>query len=210
VSATLEILEEPTVPKLYFWALQASFMDGNHKLGAGHLGLQWHPGHPGQTAVNWGGYRSGSTTELPGSESRLPSSRDNPNTRDFSWTPASAYRLHVERGLDGWAGSVSDLAAGETTEVRELSLGGDRLTEVIVWAEVFADCDAPATSARWSDLAVTDSAGETHLVDVVSLSYQTHKSGGCANTSTETDDVGVLQRTSTSRRHEAGTFLDLP
>lgn len=107
-------------------------------------------------------------------------------------------------------GSVSDLAAGQTTVVRELSLGGDRLSELVVWAEIFADCDAPATSARWSDLAVTDPAGETHRVEVVSLSYQTHDSGGCANTSTETDDVGVLQRTSASRRHGAGTFLDLP
>ncbi|MCX6523597.1 MAG: hypothetical protein NTX58_02345, partial [Actinobacteria bacterium] len=45
VAVTLEILEPPSVERLYFWALQADFADENGRHGGGaHLGLQWHPG----------------------------------------------------------------------------------------------------------------------------------------------------------------------
>ena len=64
--AVLEVLVAPGVPALSFWALQVSFHERGRAGGAGHLGLQWHDGHPGSTAVNWGGY--GPTgTELDGS-----------------------------------------------------------------------------------------------------------------------------------------------
>ncbi|HKX72170.1 MAG TPA: hypothetical protein VJM75_13115 [Acidimicrobiales bacterium] len=42
---------------LYFWALQASFIDSAERhCGGGHVGLQWRRHHPGSRAVNWGGY----------------------------------------------------------------------------------------------------------------------------------------------------------
>ena len=55
VSVTLEVLQPPTVDRLYFWALQADFATGDagrRPAGGAHLGLQWHPQHPGSTAVN--------------------------------------------------------------------------------------------------------------------------------------------------------------
>ena len=55
-AATLVVADPPTVPKLYFWALQVSFEDRGRGGGGAHLGLQWHAQHPGNTAVNWGGY----------------------------------------------------------------------------------------------------------------------------------------------------------
>ncbi|HNE38225.1 MAG TPA: hypothetical protein PKZ82_17065, partial [Microthrixaceae bacterium] len=79
VSVTLEVLQPPTVDRLYFWALQADFATGDagrRPAGGAHLGLQWHPQHPGSTAVNWGGYRPGGG-ELSGTVSALPSALGN-------------------------------------------------------------------------------------------------------------------------------------
>jgi hypothetical protein len=62
VAATIEVIEPPTVDKLYFWALQANFQDGRDghaRRGGAHFGLQYHPAHPGGGAVNWGGYHHG-------------------------------------------------------------------------------------------------------------------------------------------------------
>ena len=75
VAVTVEVVVPPPGDRLVFWALQAGFTDGRRPLGAGHLGLQAHPGHPGGTAVNWGGYRAPALGggELTGSESPLPS-----------------------------------------------------------------------------------------------------------------------------------------
>src|SRR5580765_6989789 len=118
VAVTLEVVEPPVVDELYFWALQVSFVDGDRHVGAGHLGLQWYPLHPGGTAVNWGGYRDGGG-ELDGEPSTLPSAPGNPNTRDFAWRRRTPYRLRVRGEGDGWwTGSVTDLATGETTVVR--------------------------------------------------------------------------------------------
>src|SRR5262245_32230826 len=56
VAATIEVLRAPVVDRLYFWALQASFLSAEGVHGAGHVGLQWNPRHAGNRAVNWGGY----------------------------------------------------------------------------------------------------------------------------------------------------------
>ena len=88
--AVLEVRSPPEVLALYFWALQASFTDRGRHGGAGHLGLQWYPAHPGSTAVNWGGYGPDGR-ELDGSASTLPSATGNPNTRDYAWSPATPY-----------------------------------------------------------------------------------------------------------------------
>ena len=146
------------MPALYFWALQASFVDRGRDGGAGHLGLQWHPDHPGSTAVNWGGYDA-TGRELSGSAATLPSALDNPNTRDLAWSPGVAYRLGIRRvteaesaaggvpdGLVAWRGEVTDLSSGITTVVRDLWAAGSGLAAPVVWSEVFAACDDPAVS----------------------------------------------------------------
>lgn len=203
VEATLQIVTPPAVPRLYFWALQASFTGpgGRHE-GAGHIGLQWYPAHPGSTAVNWGGYAAGGT-ELDGSASSLPSATGNPNTRDFAWAPGSAYRLRISAaGAGRWRGEVTDLGTGAVTHVRDLLCGGDHLEAPCAWSEVFADCDDPPVAVRWSDLAPAPRR--------VRVTYQSHADGGCDNTDVDADGVGgIVQRTSTARTVAHGTLLTL-
>src|SRR5207302_11288880 len=54
VAAVLEVVVPPSVPQLYFWALQAGFHDGRRTVGAGHTGLQWLPTGAPKAAVHWG------------------------------------------------------------------------------------------------------------------------------------------------------------
>jgi hypothetical protein len=191
VSAVLEVVEPPTVEHLYFWALQATFVDaGGRPIGGAHLGLQWHAGHPGGTAVNWGGYRSDGRGELDAHvPSHLPSATGNVNTRDFAWRAHAPYRLTI--AVDG-TGSVTDLAADETTVVRRLDVGAAAaLASPVVWSEVFAPCDGPSTAVRWSEL---EPAPVTTQV-----TYQSYEDGGCTNTRIEIVGDGCMQRTNVDR-----------
>jgi hypothetical protein len=204
VSATLTVVVPPEVPELHFWALQTSFVDGGRRFGAGHLGLQWYPRHPGSTAVNWGGYRQGGG-ELTGSVSVLPSATGNPNTRDFAWEPGLPYRLEIAAGESPgrWRGS----ADGEA--VRELDAGGSGLADVVVWSEVFARCDDPSSAVRWSNFEALTGDGETVRPDRVVVNYQRHADGGCANTDVRPTAGGLLQVTSTGRTTPQGAVLPL-
>jgi hypothetical protein len=211
--AVLEVRSPPEVLSLYFWALQASFTDRGRHGGAGHLGLQWYPAHPGSTAVNWGGYGPDGR-ELDGSPSGLPSATGNPNTRDFPWSPATPYRLRIERtGADGpggrrsWRGTVTDLATGQLTVVRDLWAPGTGLTGLVVWSEVFAPCDAPGTEVHWSDLCLTSASGGTVPVSHVTVNYQELVDGGCVTTDTRVDGAGVAQVTGTTRTTPKATRL---
>jgi hypothetical protein len=214
VSVDLAVEVPPAVAELYFWALQASFHDGGAEHGGAHLGLQWHPGHPGGTAVNWGGYTAphrGSTV-LAGSESPLPSAPRNPNTRDFPWHPGTSYRLTISptREKPGWwRGTVTDVAAGETTVVRDLECPGRLLRDVSVWSEVFARCDDPGVTVRWSRLRARTAAGAEVAPTAVRVNYQSHAAGGCANTDTKPAGTGVLQVTATERTTPQGARLAL-
>lgn len=211
----LEVLEPPTVPRLYFWAMQVDWVDGRgRRAGGAHLGLQWHPDHPGSTAVNWGGYDHRGV-ELGGGVSPLPSATSNANTRDLAWEPGVPYRLTVARAADrdpgdgtaAWAGTVS--WSGGDVHVRDLHVEGESIQSVTTWSEVFARCDDPSTAVRWSRPAVL-AAGEPVRPPGVRTSYQTHADGGCANTDSSPDDVGIVQRTSTPRLNGAGTRLEVP
>lgn len=213
VAVTLEVLEPPPGDRLVFWALQAGFSDGGRSLGAGHLGLQVHPRHPGGTAANWGGYRSAALGggELDGTESPLPSALRNRNTRDFPWSPRQPYRLRIRRspGGDGWIGSVTDLATDRHTDLRRLHAGGDRLEHVVVWTEDFSRCDAPSAVVRWSDFEGVDPAGRRVVPTGVKVGYQSERAGGCSNTTARPDGDGVLQVTNTPRECPVGAVLSL-
>jgi hypothetical protein len=191
VSAVLEVVEAPSVERLFFWAVQATFVDRHGRpVGGAHLGLQWHAGHPGGTAVNWGGYRSDGRGELGAhAPSTLPSATGNVNTRDYPWRPNTPYRLTID--ADG-SGSVTDVAGGTTTLIRRLDVGtADALASPVVWSEVFARCDDPPTAVRWSHLEPTPTTTQ--------VSYQSYEDGGCTNTSIEVTDDGCVQRTNTAR-----------
>ena len=203
VGATLTVVARPTVDRLSFWALQASFVErSGRRLGGGHTGLQHHPRHPGGTAVNWGGYGADGR-ELDGSISSLPSALANPNTRDLAWEADRPYRLSVHRGIEGWAASVDD------TVIRDLHVGGDHLASILVWSEVFAACDDPSAAVRWSDLSGVTADGTIVRPWAVRTRYQSVPDGGCSNTSSDPDGIGIVQRTSVARTAPAGTVIQL-
>jgi hypothetical protein len=205
-SVTLEVRTAPVVDHLYFWALQVAFPGA----GAAHLGLQWNHRHPAFGAVNWGGYAPNGSL-LAGTQSPLPSTPADPNTRDFPWEPERPYRLRVHRVDEGtWRGEVTDLTTGDPTTVRDLMAAASFLGDPMVWSEVFARCDDPSVSVRWSDFEVVSDRGDRFTPTAVGVNYQSHADGGCANTTSALDEVGgVLQITSTERTTPQGTALPL-
>jgi hypothetical protein len=221
-AVTLEVIDPPTVPRLYFWALQANFADERRRpAGGAHLGLQWHPQYPGSTAVNWGGYHDGGG-ELLGSSSTLGSTLGNPNTRDLRWMPRRRYRLRISKVVAAhhltepppedkfaWRGSVVDLDAGDQVVVRDLYVPGDRITAMTMWSEVFARCDDPPTAVRWSDPEVMTADQQLITPIALAVNYQSFSDGGCANTNSVKDGAGVVQRTATDRVTPQGARLDL-
>lgn len=177
-AVTLRILEAPSTPTLTFWALQATFVDAAQSaMGVAHLGLQWNPRHPGQRAANWGGYRRSSdvTSILDGTASLLPSAPGDPNTRDYPWRVGAPYRLRITRGASGWAGTITDVERGDTSLVRELHAGGDRLAHLVMWTELFSDPDDPAFSADWYEPRVRTSTGREIGPDIVRVAYPPHE-----------------------------------
>jgi hypothetical protein len=212
VSATLEVVVEPSAAHLYFWALQASFTDARGAtFGAAHTGLQWNPRHPGGRAINWGGYgRTADTNSvLAGTRSDLPGIAGDENTRNFSWAPCVAYRFTISPGERGWRSTVVDTSTGESTVVRELFAGGDRLNGFVVWMEIFAPCDAPTTTVRWSDLVVADDArAARHHVRAVRTSFP-DVSGGCTNNDSRVDGSGWLQLTNDRRTSRTAHRLSI-
>jgi hypothetical protein len=199
VAVTLLVPETPVAPRLYFWALQVSFPSG----AGAHLGLQWGADPPWHMRhVNWGGYGADGS-ELSGSPSALPSSFDNPNTRDFDWEPVRPYRLQISKDAGGWAGWVGD------TLVRRLHVPDDSLVQPMVWSEVFADCDHPSVTVRWSAPTIVTSSGRQVPVQAAVTNYQRRGDGGCDNTSSTVVGDSFVQTTSTRRPSPAGTRLVL-
>lgn len=211
VAVTLEVVVPPSVDRLYFWALQVSFLDGGAHRGAAHIGLQANRNHPGGRAVNWGGYAAGGGL-LTGTPSALPSAPDDPNTRDYPWEPGQPYRLRVLRTPDSpgrWRGEVTDIRAGRVSVIRDLLAGGDRMESPMVWSEVFARCEHPSVAVRWSDLSATTAGGGTVTPSGLAVNYEAHAAGGCGNTTSVRDELGVLQITNTERTVRQGSVIDL-
>ncbi|MGH9106829.1 MAG: hypothetical protein ACRDZX_13560 [Acidimicrobiales bacterium] len=193
VRAVLEVVRPPSVPRLYFWALQVSFVERGRELGAGHTGLQWHPGAP-DGAVNWGGYATGGGV-LEGSGSHL-APVDGPHTRHFPWAPRRPYRLRVWSPAAGaWRSEVTDAQDGTTTVVRDLFVPASSLASPLVWSEVFARCDDPSTEVRWSGLEAVLPTGQVLTATSARLTYQSHAEGGCANTESRAEDRYFVQAT---------------
>lgn len=213
VSAVLEVLTPPGVASLYFWALQVEFAGEGRSRGGAHVGLQWHPRYPGSTAVNWGGYASVDEggEVLPGSDSPLPGFPDDPNTRSYDWVSRRPYRLRVSRALGpmAWRAEVADLLTGRVDVIRDLYVNADSLRSPVVWAEVFAACDAPSVSIRWSDLQARSASGRTIRPRAVTVNYQSALQGGCTNTTVMRDGDGFVQVTNTERTTPLGTRYDL-
>lgn len=205
VSATFELLNEPSVPRLYFWALQTGFVERGIPRGGAHFGLQWHPSYPDSRAVNWGGY--GESGELDGSVSLLPSALGNSNTRDYQWETGAPYRFNISSPAPGlWTGSITNLVTGEPTVVRDLYSSGTHLTAPMVWTEAFCRCDDPSVVARWSRFEAK-ADGVVVPIENVRVNYQSHARGGCTNTTVRADGDGILQITNTRREISQGSVL---
>jgi hypothetical protein len=209
-NVTLHVTRRPDLDRLVFFALQVAFVKPNG--GGAHLGLQHHPGFPSQSAVNWGGYDTTGTV-LEGTDSELPSIQHDPNTRDFRWDGDRPYQLTVARveedggGVQRWRGSVTDLASGVVTVVRDLYNPGRFLRAPVVWVESFAPCDAPRFEARWSNASVVTESGEVRAVRRMRADYQPHAAGGCTNTNSFVEGVAFVQRSGQLRTTNPGTTL---
>ena len=227
VSAVLEVLVPPRVEALYFWAMQVSFADRRGVWGGGHTGLQWNRRYPGGMAVNWGGYESAPLggRVLSGTLSSLAGFPDDPNTLAFRWQTARAYRLRVYPSPDlvgAWRAEVVDLVSGGRHPIRDLvppqgrgsdpdsGAGAPYLVRPMVWSEVFADCDAPSVTVRWSGLQGVDEDGDALRPRTVRVNYQAAAEGGCPNTTSATDGRGVLQVTGVARSTPQGSALVVP
>lgn len=171
-------------------------------------------GRPGVvTAVNWGGYRSAAEGggELDGTASALPPALgDNPNTRLYPWEPQHPYRIEISREADRWRATVTDLATGIGTVVRDLACPGDRIARPVVWTESFSRCDDPPVTVRWSDMRAWAMSGRRVGVTAVRVSYQAWGDGGCTNTTARADGRGVLQLTATAREVHHAAVLHVP
>lgn len=225
-SVTLQVTRRPDLDRLVFFALQVAFVKPGG--GGAHLGIQHHPGFTGQSAANWGGYAPDGA-HLTGSESTLPSERNDPNTRDFPWLADRPYQLTVERVDPGgdesddasgegpgddtaaelitWRGSITDLVTGERTVVRDLYSRGRFLRGPVVWIESFAPCDAPRFEARWSNASVVTDDGAVRAIRRMRADYQPHAAGGCTNTNSFVEGVSFVQRTAQLRTTKPGTTL---
>ncbi len=207
VEVTLTVEVAPQVPDLYFWALQVGFAGPEGSLGGAHLGLQWNPRHPGSGAVNWGGYAADGTI-LEGTGSVLPSTPDDPNTRDFPWRPETGYRLRIEAGerVGWWRGVIIDTESGESVVVRDLAGGGSRLVDPVQWSEVFAACDAPSVVVAWSDPR-GEIEEQRRAPAGYRVTYQPLRAGGCSNTDVAVASGAVRQLTAVRRRVAEGTWI---
>lgn len=219
VSVTLEVLVPPVASRLYFWALQVSFASERRLYGGAHLGIQWNKRYPGNTAVNWGGYgpMDRGETLLAGSASPLRGPRSDPNTREFPWAAGHPYRLRIApspgeapEGMHAWRGTVSDLDEGREHLVRDLYAAGEFLLSPMMWSEVFARCEQPSVSVRWSDLRAVTADGEPVRPRNVRVNYQSRSDGGCDNTTVGVDELGILQTTAVPRRIPQGAILPVP
>lgn len=209
-SATLEILQEPAVNKLYFWAFQVSFLDDQDSTGSAHIGLQWNPNHPGNRAVNWGGYASAADvgSVLQGSSSPLPSKPNDVNTRDYPWREGVPYRFRIRRSHEGWVGEVTDTSTQQIIEIRTLYAAGAQLSGFVVWAEVFASCKDPRSMARWSGLEARTASGEWKRPATVRTSFPS--GGDCPNTDVLVDGGGLVLVTNAPRTAPVGGVLPVP
>jgi hypothetical protein len=213
IRATLEVVEPPSLDRLYFWALQATFT--NPDGGAAHLGLQHNRRHPGFRAANFGGYAPRDVGGLlPGAPSPLPSAPGDDNTRDYAWQPFRKYRLAIERvadsappGMHAWRGSIDDVVSGASSVVRVLYSRGEYLHSPVVWTEAFGRCDHPPVVARWSNLEAEDETRGLISITEGRVNYQAHDAGGCDNTDMAVEDGTFVQRTATERIVGLGSIL---
>src|SRR5262249_60733576 len=110
-----------------------------------------------------------------------------------------------------WRAQVTALAPVDTSPVRDLIATAPFLGAPMVGSEVFARCDAPSVTVRWSDFEVVTDRGDRVVPAALTANYQSHADGGCANTASVADDRGgVLQITNTHRVSTTSDTIRFP
>ena len=79
----------------------------------------------------------------------------------------------------------------------------------MVWSEVFARCEHPSASVRWTAPEVRI-GGAWRPVEAAAVSYQRRADGGCDNTNAHVDDLGLVQTTAVERIVRHGDVLRWP
>jgi hypothetical protein len=99
---------------------------------------------------------------------------------------------------------------GEQTVVRDLFSAGDQLLAPMVWSEVFARCEHPSVTVRWSGFRALSAGGDEITPRTVRVNYQSRADGGCDNTTALLDELGILQITGTERGVPQSATLPVP
>ena len=104
---------------------------------------------------------------------------------------------------------MTNLSSSVSTVIRDLHPAGDRISGVTMWSEVFARCDDPSVAIRWSDAEALLNTGSQVLPSGFRVNYQSHQDGGCANSDSSCDEVGIVQRTTVQRDTLQGQVITL-
>jgi hypothetical protein len=142
---------------------------------------------------------------LSGSESVLPSTPQDRNTRDYPWQPGRKYRLRIHPSPErGWRGEINDLETGIATVIRDLHVGGDVLSRFMVWSELFCECSDPRAVVAWSD----PMAIGLDRYPIAPMAYRVnYKAEGCPNTNVFSEDGRVYQATGSERVTAQGSLV---
>ncbi len=105
---------------------------------------------------------------------------------------------------------MTDLSEGSRVVVRDLNGGGSELERPMVWAEVFAPCEAPSVTVRWTDLEVAPAPGQWRRIGVVRTSYQDYTAGGCTNTNSAALGAGLIQTSNAVRSTAHDAEIRIP
>ena len=211
-SVVLEVVQPPTVAALYFWALQASFLDAHRPvLRRGPHRAPVEPPPPGQPGGELGWLRAGGRRHLHPGRQRLTAARhprgpEHPHVRVARRDPVPLHdpSRHRRVGVDG---DRSGRPAPEVT-VRELYAAGDRLGGFVMWSELFCRGDDPPTrcggrSRRPSPRPVADRAA--------AALHATFPDGPeWRDLDVVVDGVGVQQVTTTGRTLRGGVVPAAP
>jgi len=212
VSGTLCVTKVPSEHPggFWFWAVQFSFFDARDtEIGWAHLGFQWHAKARKYRAACWGGKPKHTRAErfLPGTTSPFaPGDRhakpgDQENTREFCWMRNRKYRLTIQR-VQGtraskweWAGKITDLSCGETSEIRRLFVEAEYMRCVVYWSEDAVECGksryrecGQEVAAEWSDFDWISTQGNVIHPDRVMATYQKKD---CQTDDTSVNDAGT-------------------
>ena len=86
------------------------------------------------------------------------------------------YKVGYQDGCNSAYGPDANKRHDDTI-VRDLLTGGDALTDVVMWSEVFARCDAPSAAVMWSELRGFAADGSVISPESVVTNYQSNGNG---------------------------------